>query len=54
MLACLSSGSSTLQSLIKPYNVAAVVLAISPERALCLRPHKTGHEPSSFDSCMYC
>lgn len=40
MLACLFSGSSTLQSLIKLYSVAAVVLAISPERALCLRPHK--------------
>lgn len=40
MLACLSSGLSTLQSLIKLYNVAAVVLAISPERALCLKPRE--------------
>lgn len=37
MLACLLNGSSTLQSVIKLHDVAAVVFAVSPERTLRLR-----------------
>lgn len=39
MLVCLLNGLSTLQSVIKLHDVAAVVFAISPERTLCLRRH---------------
>lgn len=40
MLACLLNGSSTLQSVIKLHDVAAVVFAVSPERTLRLRRHR--------------